>query len=320
MDMFQTMRRKPFINPHIGNLRRSIWDFILWKVGHYDDALPKGPPPSDFAYPAKPKKYIEGNPSAMWVGHSTYLIEIEGVRILTDPVWDNYCSPIPIRMLKRKEKPPIALKELGRIDIVLLSHNHYDHLDAKTVAYLKNHHPQIEWIVPAGLGAWFRKRLIHQVTELNWWQSCTKQGCRITAVPAQHFSGRSLWDSNMTHWNGYVLERADKKLYFSGDTGYNDKDFKEIGTRFRAMDLSLLPIGTYAPKKFMEPVHISPKEAVAIHQDVHSRFSLGMHWNTFRLSEEPFNRPPYDLYLAMKDQNLEFQTFLPIDIGTYVNF
>jgi len=277
-------------------------------------------PPPDFVYPARTRPFVRENPFAIWIGHSTYIVDIEGLTILTDPVWDTYCSPIPVRSLRRRFEPPIALADLPPIDIVLLSHNHYDHLDAKTVATLHRFHPQIEWIVPEAVAHWFHCRRIHSVTEISWWKTHSAKNCAITAVPAQHFSGRSLWDKNKTHWNGYVLQTPTKTLYFAGDTGYNAKDFKTIGERFPPMDLSLIPIGTYSPKKFMQPVHVSPIEAVQIHQDVKSRFSLGMHWNTFRLSDEPFDRPPYDLYLAMKEKGLPFDTFLPIDIGTHVNF
>lgn len=314
------MRRSRFVNQHIGHLRRSIWDVLLWKLGHYDDPTPKLSPPSDFIYPAAPKHFIRGLPSAVWIGHSTYLIEVDGVTILTDPVWDKYCSPVPFRSLRRLNEPPIALADIPPIDIVLISHNHYDHLDAKTVAALHRFHPQIEWIVPEALSPWFHRRGIHSVTEVSWWKSHDTKRCNITAVPTQHFSGRTMWDQNKTHWNGYVVQTRTKKLYFTGDTGYNSKDFKAIGDHFPHMDLSLIPIGTYSPKKFMQPVHIGPYEAVQIHQEVKSRLSLGMHWNTFRLSEEPQNRPPYDLYHAMKEKQLPFDTFIPIDIGTYVNF
>ncbi len=314
------MGQERFVNPHVKDLRRTIWDVILWKTGCYDDPQPKLPPPSDFTYPASPKPWVEGTASALWIGHSTYLIEIEGVRILTDPVWDPYCSPIPIRSLRRYTEPPISLEALPPIDLVLLSHNHYDHLDAKTVSILHRLYPKIQWVVPERVASWFYRRGIRSVIELPRWKRYSHKDCQITSVPAQHFSGRTLWDKNKTHWNGYVVETASKRLYFVGDTGYNSQDFKQIGKRFGHMDLSLIPIGTYVPKKFMQPVHIGPYEAVQIHQDVHSRLSLGMHWNTFHLSDEPHNRPPYDLYLAMKEKGLALETFLPIDIGVYVGF
>lgn len=314
------MKNSRFTNPHEKDMRRTLWHLFLWKIGYYDEKIKRPSMPHEFIYPAQAKPFEDNLPSAIWIGHSTYLIQIDGISILTDPVWDSYCSPIPLKSLRRRTDPPISLADLPPIDLVLLSHNHYDHLDAKTVSTLHRFHPQIQWIVPQGLAPWFHRRSIHSVMELGWWEKSTVKNCVITAVPTQHFSGRTLWDQNKTSWNGYVLEHLGKKLYFTGDTGYNPNDFKAIGEHWSHMDLSLIPIGTYVPEKFMQPVHISPKEAVQIHQDVKSRFSLGMHWNTFCLSDEPLDRPPYDLYLSMKEKELPFDTFLPIEIGTYVNW
>jgi N-acyl-phosphatidylethanolamine-hydrolysing phospholipase D len=313
------MSRGRYRNPHVQD-RWSLLAAFLWKSGYYQTTEANLSPPFDFIYPAVPGPFIRTQPHAVWIGHSTYLIEIDGVILLTDPVWDQYCSPVPLRALRRFSEPPIALADLPPVDIVLLSHNHYDHLDVKTVQALSRFHPQIQWVVPEGLSHWFKKRGIQSVTELPRWKSLTVKDCKITAVPAQHFSGRTLWDRNNTHWNGYVAEVGQKKIYFVGDTGYNPFDFKEIGERLGPMDLSLIPIGSYLPKEFMRPVHVCPYEAVQIHQEVHSRLSLGMHWNTFCLSDEPFDRPPYDLFLAMQEKKLPFETFLPIDIGSYINF
>lgn len=309
-----------FQNPHLPHTRRSLWAAFLWWLGHYNDPAENVHPPASFAYPATPSPCDPKKCHATWIGHSTYFVEMEGVRFLTDPVWGDYCAPIPIPKLKRKCEPPICLSDLPQIDFILLSHNHYDHLDAKVAAYLKRHQPHITWIVPEKLSRWFQKRGISNVRELKWWESGEASGLTITAVPAQHFSGRTLWDTNKTHWNGYAVTGVTKKLYFTGDTGYNPYDFKAIGKKFQSFDLSLIPIGTYVPRKFMSPVHISPEEAVQIHQDVGSKFSLGMHWGTFNLSEEPMHAPPYDLYLAMREKNLPLATFLPIPPGTSVNW
>jgi N-acyl-phosphatidylethanolamine-hydrolysing phospholipase D len=311
---------KRYFNPHLMDARRSFWHFLLWKMGRYKTSLKPLSSPPHFAYPAQAVNFDPALPSAIWIGHSTFLIDLEGFHILTDPVWDDYCAPIPIHALKRKHAPPIPLSDLPPIDCVLLSHNHYDHLDAKTVLHLHTFHPQIEWIVPLGLKRWFKKRGIEKVVELNWWETHPLSNCKVTAVPAQHFSGRGLLDKNKTFWNGYVFEGKGKRFYFTGDTGYNEVDFKAIGSHFSHMDLSLIPIGTYIPQEFMSPVHSSPWEAVKIHTDVKSVLSLGMHWKTFRLSEEPMDQPPYDLFLAMEAQKIPFETFLPIEPGILINW
>jgi N-acyl-phosphatidylethanolamine-hydrolysing phospholipase D len=206
---------------------------------------------------------------------------------------------------------------------VLISHNHYDHLDAKTVKHIHAFHPDVQWIVPLGLSGWFRKRGIHAVHELDRWNSYSAKNCKITAVPAQHFSGRGLFDKNNTFWNGYVVEwrgLEGKRFYFTGDTGYNLIDFKEIGSQWPHMDLSLIPIGTYVPQQFMQPVHCSPWEAVEIHQEVRSKLSIGMHWKTFCLSDEAPEAPPYDLYLSMQARKVSLGTFLALDPGVFVNW
>lgn len=309
-----------FKNPYIQNAKRGIKDVILWRMGKFDDVPKIEEFPKDFSYPREKFSLDPQKPFARWIGHSTYLIGLKGLHILTDPVWSAHCAPIPIRSLKRNYPPPMQLEDLPRIDLILISHNHYDHLDLKTVLRLKTLYPEAKWVVPDRLKKWFINKGFERVIELKWWEQEFGNGYKVTAVPAQHFSGRHFLDQDRTHWNGYVVEVQNKKIYFVGDTGYNEWDFKKIGNTFEKMDLSLIPIGAYSPSRFMSPVHVNPKEAVKIHEDVRSLLSLGMHWNTFRLSDEPFSRPPYDLYLAMQEKNLPFETFLPIEIGESVPF
>jgi N-acyl-phosphatidylethanolamine-hydrolysing phospholipase D len=317
---FSVMKQKRYTNSLPVNTRRTLWDLLLWKTGRLEKLEESRKAPPDFVYPTNLRPFDRDLPSALWIGHSSFLIEVGGLAILTDPVWDTYCSPVPFQGLRRRHEPPLSLSDLPPIDYVLLSHNHYDHLDRGTVQHLKAFHPQIQWIVPKGLSRWFKRRGIETAIELGWWESLPIPGGSVTATPAQHFSGRTFWDQNKTHWNGYVLEKDKKRLYFTGDTGYNEVDFKAIGNRWASMDLSLIPIGTYVPKTFMQPVHCSPPEAVEIHQDVHSLFSIGMHWKTFCLSDEPLDLPPYDLYLSMLAKKLKAETFIPIDPGVYVNW
>ena len=310
-----------FINPHIQNIRRGIWDLILWLFGYYKEKQKRVSPPPDFKYPAQIPSFNRKHPSAVWLGHSTYLVQINDITFLTDPLFSNYCSPIPFKLLKRHHTLPLPIQELPPIDYVLISHNHFDHLDEKSVFQINSRFSNVRWLVPRGLKDWFLKRNIQNVIEFDWGQTVEfSRDCRITAVPGQHFSGRALFDQNHTLWCGFVVECQKKTFYFVGDTGYNEIDFKEIGKRWSSIDLSLIPIGTYIPSRFMLTVHSGPEEAVKIHLDVHSHLSLGMHWKTFRLSEEAMNQPPYDLYLAMKDKNLSFASFLPIEPGKFINW
>lgn len=318
--MGRAMRGSRFVNPYIKDSKRNFWSVLRWRAGFYKE--PISDPPADFLYPYTPPPCNPQFASVVWMGHCTFILQVDDLVILTDPIWSQYCAPIKIRGLKRLHDAPIELEDLPIIDVVLLSHNHYDHLDAATVHRLHQLHPNLLWIVPDRLSPWFKKRDIQNVIELSWWQQYNHPLYQITAVPAQHYSGRTLWDQNKTHWNGYVFEskRSQKRLYFTGDTGYNPFNFKTIGERWPYMDLSLIPIGTYIPIDFMSPVHCSPYDGVEIHQDVSSRLSIGMHWKTFCLSDEPLNRPPYDLFLALQKKGLAPSSFLPLEPGCFVNW
>lgn len=321
-------RGERYQNPHIKDIRRTLFDFILWKLGYYDDKSAQKKAPEGFRYPVEAPPYDPNCDFAEWINHSTYLIRSQGVHFLTDPIWSFRCSPSRFLGPKRRHEPPKEIAELPKIDYVLISHNHYDHLDKTSVKELHRQFPDIVWIVPIGVKKWFEKQGIRKVREIDWWHDAVftlgNAKFRITAVPTQHFSGRSMWDSNKTLWNGYVVESLEqevcKRFYFVGDTGYNPIDFKAIGEAWPHMDLSLIPIGTYVPRKFMSPVHIEPHHSVKIHKEVNSKFSLGMHWKTFHLSDEPMHQPPFDLFSALQEEGLQPESFLPIEPGQRVNW
>ena len=323
--------KKQFFNPHIEDPKRTLKDAILWKTGHFNDVKDETRVPASFT-PFLFEQVIDHTlPMATWINHSTFLIEAEGLTILTDPIWGKRCSPLRFLGPARKHTPPVELEDLKKVDHVLISHNHYDHLDRKTVTKLHKLHPNIQWWVPLGVKKWFSKLGIRNVEEFGWWEertftSQTDANLKITltAVPTQHFSGRTLRDSWSSLWVGWVMElsreNSTKRLYFVGDTGYNEFDFKAIGKKWPNMDLSLIPIGTYVPRKFMSPVHIDPDSAVKIHQDVNSKLSLGMHWKTFNLSDEDTFRPPYDLEVALERESIEKEKFLAVLPGNKINW
>lgn len=315
-------RKGRYVNPHIHNIRRRRRDFFFWALGCYRD-FPFERVPDGFTYPMPEDPFDPDKPWAMWIGHSTYLISVGGRTILTDPIWSKRCSPIPFLGPKRRNPAPIPIQLLPKIDYVLISHDHYDHLDRWSVDKLHSQFPDILWVVPEGVKKWFTNRGIKKVTELTWWKEMNIDSTfRVTSVPCQHFSGRKTKDLNHTLWTGYVFEDLllSKVLYFVGDTGYNTHHFKEVGKEFPNIDLSLIPIGAYSPRKFMAPVHIDPRDAVNIHMDVNSKLSLGMHWNTFRLSEEPVYQPPFDLFQSLKKKNIDPRTFLAILPGQKINW
>ncbi|MDB5985312.1 MAG: hypothetical protein JWR16_365 [Nevskia sp.] len=247
--------------------------------------------------------------SLTWIGHASFLLQLGGLNVLTDPHFTARASPFSFAGPRRLAAPGLQLHELPSIDLVLISHNHYDHLDEGSVRRLASDHPQATFVVPLGLAAWFRQRHIERVVELAWWESAPIGSAAVSSVPVQHFSGRGLHDRNATQWCGLVLEVAGYKVFFAGDTGYS-KDFADIGARFAPFDLALLPIGAYDPRWFMAPVHVNPEEAVQIHRDIGSRLSVAMHWGTFRLTAEALDEPPQRLIAALAAAGIEAQDFL----------
>lgn len=270
------------------------------------------------AFPmAQPDPGLAANrthPTLTWIGHSTFLVQFGGLNVLTDPHFTRRASPLGWAGPERLAEPGLALKDLPPIDVVLISHNHYDHLDEGSVKALAHAHPKAVFVVPLGLRRWLQRHHIRNAIELDWWQVHEGHGFRVTAVPAQHFSGRTASDRNATLWCGLVFEAAGRKVYFAGDTGYS-KDFAEIGKRLAPIDLALLPIGAYDPRWFMRAMHVNPEEAVKIHRDVGAVQSVAMHWGTFRLTEEPLDEPPVQLRTALEASGIAAEKFWVMQHG-----
>jgi len=225
-----------------------------------------------------------------WVGHSTLLIQLDGVNLLTDPQWSPRASPFSFLGPRRVTPPGLRFEDLPPIHLVLISHDHYDHLDVATVKRLADTHRPL-FVVPLGLKAWFADLGITRVEELDWWESRTVNGLTLTLVPAQHFSGRTFWDRNRRLWGGWAVAGRGKRLYFAGDTGYYD-GLKEIGRRLGPFDLAAIPIGAYMPPAIMTANHTTPEEALRVLEDVRGRRLVGIHWGTFDLADEPLDEPP----------------------------
>ncbi|MBI2218796.1 MAG: MBL fold metallo-hydrolase [Candidatus Rokubacteria bacterium] len=231
-----------------------------------------------------------GEPTITWIGHSTLLIQLDGVNLLTDPHWSERASPVSFGGPKRVMPPGLAFEDLPPIHLVLISHDHYDHLDVATVRRLaETHRPR--FLVPLGLRAWFADLGIRDVEELDWWDRREIRGLTLTCVPAQHFSGRSLRARNRTLWAGWTVAGRSRRLFFAGDTGYYDV-FKEIAARLGPFDVAAIPIGAYVPAAVMRGSHTTPEEALRLFADVQGQRFVAIHWGTFDLADEPLDEPP----------------------------
>ena len=264
-------------------------------------------------------------PAVTWLGHATVLAQFGGLNLLTDPHCSHRASPFSFTGPQRAQPPAIALEQMPRIDLVLLSHNHYDHLDGPTVRALAQQAGGSPlFVVPLGLKTWLARRGITHVAELDWWQPLQVQGMDITLTPVRHWSSRALGDRMASLWGGFAVLAPDLHLYFGGDTGYSPRNFQDTRAHFAArqsaaagggFDLALLPIGAYEPRWFMTPQHVNPEEAVRIHQDLGAKRSLGIHWGTFQLTDEALDEPPRKLAEALQAQGLGAQEFSVTAIG-----
>jgi len=235
--------------------------------------------------PRPPERVGKGRLLVTFVNHSTFLIQADGVNILTDPIWSERASPVSFTGPRRVQAPGVRLEDLPPIDLILISHNHYDHLDLPTLGKLaRSHRPQV--VTTLGNSALIKKTGLNDVTELDWWQSVAMPGgMRLTCVPAQHFSGRGMRDGYKTLWGGFVMESAAGPIYFAGDTGYG-VHFEDIARRFGPLRCAFLPIGAYKPEWFMWPGHMSPADALKAHGVLKARTSIAMHFGTFPLGDD----------------------------------
>jgi N-acyl-phosphatidylethanolamine-hydrolysing phospholipase D len=345
---------KGFINPWPSCDDRSAWDFLSTIVTQWNFKRSR-PPVDDQKVPVRKPDFTVLNTPLMssadtkgrvtWLGHACFLVQVGSVNILTDPVFSHRCSPSQLVGPARITKPPCELSELPRIDMIIISHNHYDHLDVETINTLFKLNPGVKFYVPLGNKNWFTGLGISgdSVEEMDWWQesSYSKDGktYKIACTPCQHFSSRTAFDRDMTLWASWVVQAEENfSFYFAGDTGYctvpkelgdlNPHDrskvkeelpvcpaFKEIGEKYGPFDLACIPIGAYSPRYVMSRVHCSPEDAVALHVDIKSKFSVGMHWGTWILTDEDPTEPPKKMKAEMSRLGLPENQFVVFDIG-----
>ncbi|CAL8463129.1 g2663 [Coccomyxa elongata] len=323
-----------FDNPWDTWKETGLWGVLKWQIDRRAKNVPQGGWLLKSRTPTS-KDFIDEFPlhqldsatlsdaggdfiTAVWMGHASVLVKMEGITFLTDPVFSQRCSPVQWAGPKRFVPAPRLDKSiLPSLDFVIISHNHYDHLDYGTVVQLhKQYGNDLTWYVPLGLQKWFHRCKITNVKELDWWQSVQHCGgpVTVTMTPAQHWSSRTGTDRRHTLWGGYAVLGEKLRFWFAGDTGYCPV-FKEIGRRLGPFDLSAIPIGAYKPRDFMKPQHINPQEAVQIHQDVRSMQSIGIHCCTFCLTDEALDEPPQLLVREAAAAKLSHGSFVTLQHG-----
>ena len=251
-----------------------------------------------------------------FVGHATFLIQAATTNVLIDPMYSRRASPVSFAGPRRVRAPGVRLEDLPTISLVLLSHNHYDHCDLGTLRLLERRfHPTV--VTPRGNGRLLRSAGIHQVEEIDWWQTSSAAPLPITLTPAQHFSARTPFDRNRALWGGFLIEAGRHRILHAGDSGYGPH-FREIAARLGPIDLALLPIGAYEPRWFMKDIHMNPAEAVQAHLDLAARRSIAMHFGTFQLTTEGIDEPVRELAKALGERGVPAEQFRTVEVGESV--
>lgn len=303
----------PWLDPN--REKKSFAGLLKARLTHEWAKWPKNVPVDT----VKPVARVDSDVKITFVGHSTFLIQTEKLNILTDPVWSKRASPFKWIGPARSHKPGVAIEDLPHIDVILVSHNHYDHMDIDTLKKLEEHSSPL---VLTGMGneAFLKSEGIKHVVDMKWWQEEVTKHFRFAYVPSQHFSGRWIDDRNETLWGGFVVRTPGHKLiYFGGDSGYGPF-LKEIHAHFGPMDLCLIPIGAYEPRDFFKEMHNNPEDAVLTHLDLHSRQSIACHFGTFQLTAEAIDAPPKDLKTALAKHQIAEKNFVVPKVGHEYRF
>lgn len=294
----------------------SIFSYAKWRLRAGRPKWPKSVP-SEYKDDSPPERVYGNEIRLSFIGHGTFLIQTEGINIITDPVYSKRCSPFSFLGPKRIAEPGIPLSKLPKIDVVLVSHNHYDHMDIKTLKFLSQaYNPKI--FTPIGNKDTIKKSIRHaDVESLNWYESLEfKTGIKVHLEPAQHWSARGIFDVNKALWGTFIFETPAGQILFIGDTGYNQEMFQNIAKKFSNIRLSLVPIGAYEPRWLMKSVHMNPEDSVKAHIDLGSKYSVASHFATFQLAGESYDMPMNDLEIAKKE--LKVDNFEALKIGQFL--
>ena len=290
-----------FRNPWPAAETHGFVDFLRWSLVERR-RNPRRPDPDPASFPRAEHSYVvpRAEPATCtvsWIGHTSFLLQLGGLNVLLDPVWGERASPVTFAGPRRRVPPAIAFDRLPPVDVVCLSHDHYDHLDIPTIRRLTSRYPAIQWFAPLGVGKYLTANGATSVVERDWWESMSLQSVDFTAVPAQHFSGRRLGNRNATLWCGWVIRSRIHSVFFAGDTALHP-DFSTIAGRCGPFDMAILPIGAYEPRWFMGSVHMNPEDALVAFGQLDTSQKgrplvfVASHWGTFKLTDEPMDEPP----------------------------
>lgn len=306
-----------FYNPGEPDTDRSLSEVLRWRR-----SIPDNPWPDTVAVtPVVPEARVEGLRVTM-VGHATLLIQIAGLNLLTDPVWSDRASPLAFAGPRRVTAPGVRLEDLPPIDAVLLSHNHYDHLDGATLRALHERHAPLI-VTPLGNDVIVRRHLPGARIAVGDWGAYFQIGAGAEAhiVPATHWSSRGIRDRRMALWCGFMVRAGGRLVYFAGDTGYGTGNiFRAMREQFGPTDLALIPIGAYDPRWFMAAQHTDPEEAIQIMRDLDARAAVGIHWGTFKLTDEPRDDPAVRLVAGLAARDILSASFIPMRPAEIADF
>jgi L-ascorbate metabolism protein UlaG (beta-lactamase superfamily) len=293
-----------FFNPTLHD-RRPFRHVLTWLATRKKQRWPNWV--EDPVRPDPPGAVGPGELAATFVGQSTFLLQLDGVNVLTDPIWSRRASPVSWAGPRRVRRPGLAFDRLPQIHLVLVSHNHYDHMDLPTLRRLERRFRPL-FLTGLGNARFLRCRGLGRVEEIDWWQAHRLGRLDILLTPALHYSRRGLFDRHRSLWGGFVLQSSTATVFFAGDSAYGEH-FQEIGSRLGPIDLALLPIGAYEPRWLMQAAHMNPEEAVRAHLDLGTRHSIGMHFGTFQLTDEAIDEPAHRLRLCLAERGLTEQQF-----------
>ena len=318
-----------FRNNYAGSVVKSLGDLLRWQAERLIKRLPPDPilptpvEPADLDFITRNATAAPMSPAVTWIGHATALVQASGLNVLTDPVFSLRASPVPFLGPARAQPPGIPLAHLPHIDVVLISHNHYDHLDRNTVKALEAQPGGAPlFLAPLGLRVWLEKVGISRAIEMDWWDSHVHRGVEFHFTPAQHWSGRSLSDRNRTLWGAWAATADDFHWFFTGDTGYS-QDFIDTRHHFASrqaveqggFDVALIAVGACLPRWFMQMQHVDLNEAVQIHLDLGAKRSIGVHWGTFSLADDPLDAPLHGLAEARRLKGVAEEAFFLLPVG-----